>query len=294
MSRPVAWTVLSVLNWTANHLKQRGFEGARLDAELLLADTMGWRRIDLYLQHDRPMDDQELKDFKARVKQRLSGLSVAHILGRKDFWSLTFRVPPGVFVPRPDTETLVEAALRHARSNRADTILDLCTGSGNVLLALLSELPEARGTGVDSSLLAVQSARENAQALNLHTRSEFLHVSAADFLSASTDRFDVVVCNPPYVPTGVIPGLGPEISLNEPSDALDGGCDGLDFFRDHLDRLAGGLRSGGLLACEYAGAEQTRTLMDLYSISGLRNTEVIRDLAGQDRVIQGLSAADVL
>ncbi len=275
------WTVLKVLKWTTGYLAERGIEGGRLDAELLLTDLLGLDRVGLYLNFDRPLTTEELGRYRERVARRAKREPLQYILGRAEFWSLPFRVGPAVLVPRPETEVLVEEALQRAAPDAS--ILDIGTGSGAIAVALAHELPEARITGIDISpealAIAVENARENgvAERISLHT---------ADFNRLSQAQFDLVVANPPYIADADLHGLMPEVRDFEPSLALRGGPDGLDSYRALTRQASGLLVPGGWLLLE-VGIDQAEAVKDLLAAVGLTEIFCRDDYSGVPRVIGG-------
>lgn len=248
---------------------------ARLDAELLMAHALGIERGAMLL--DR-LDDAAPEAFAALVERRLAHEPVAYILGEREFWSLPLGVGPGALIPRPDTETLIEAALA-AREGRAPaTILDLGTGSGALLLAALSEWPGARGIGVDRSATALACARDNAARLGLGGRARFVRGDWGAMLAAG---FDLVLANPPYVENAA--PLAPEVRDHEPGEALFAGADGLDAYRALAPQLARLLAPGGT-ACVEIGADQAAAAAALFGEAGLK-TSLRKDLAGRARCL---------
>jgi release factor glutamine methyltransferase len=219
--------------------------------------------------------------FDAMIARRAAREPASHILGRREFWSLDFAVTRACLDPRPDSETVVEAALsKLADRGRAWRILDLGTGSGCLLLALLSELPAATGLGVDKSPEALGIALGNAQRLGLGTRARFVE---RDWMRGLDGAFDVVVSNPPYIPTAEIESLQPEVTRYEPRLALDGGQDGLDAYRAIIPSLARLLAPGGFAALE-VGAIQAMAVGQMARAAGFA-TECRADLAGRDRCL---------
>lgn len=217
----------------------------RLDARLLLAHALGLNRNDLIRDPTRAIDDDAYRTLLAR---RLAREPLALIVGRREFWSLDFLVSPATLVPRPDSETLIEAALdAFAGRPEPSRVLDLGTGTGCLLLALLSEFPSAFGVGLDRSPAAVTLAKANAVQLGLAGRSAFL---AADWSAPLVGRFDLIVSNPPYIRSADIPLLMPEVALHEPQSALDGGADGYDAYRDIIRDLNGRLSPTGVAVLE--------------------------------------------
>ena len=251
-------------------------ETPRLDAELLAAHLLGVDRGSLLLRHlDAPIDGGA---WDALVARRLRQEPVAYILGEREFWSLTFRVTPDVLIPRPDSETLIEAA--QARSSGADVrrILDLGTGSGCLLLAALSEWRGATGVGVDASPAAAAVAADNARRLALAGRAEIV-VGSWD--ARAGERFDLIFCNPPYVERDA--ELSDEVRGHEPHSALFAGADGLDDYRRIVPLLPGYLAGGGWAHVEI-GATQADAVMALGAAAGL-TAELTRDLAGRPRCL---------
>ena len=275
------WTVLRLLQWTAGYFRERGIEGGRLDAELLLAETLGLDRVGLYLNYDRPLNPEELGAYRERVARRGRREPLAYILGRTEFWSLPLSVTPAVLIPRPDTEVLVEEAV--ARVADAATILDVGTGSGAIALALASELPAATVTGVDLSPDALAVAAENARLNDLSSRTFWRRGDLADLAGGP---YDLVVSNPPYIPAAELAQLMPEVRDFEPRLALSGGEDGLDCYR-HLARQAAELlRPGGWLLVE-VGIGQQKSVRALWEQAGLAEIFERADYAGIVRVVGG-------
>lgn len=225
------WTILKVLGWTTSFFQSHAIESPRLDAELLLAASLKLGRIDLYLRHDQPLHPDELARFKSLIKRRVRREPVAYILGKKEFWSMDLRVNPAVLIPRPETECLVEQALKRleARPEGAlpPRILELGTGSGAVILALAAEQPAAICVATDRSPSALAVARENAAKHGLDRRVRFFAGDWFGALPRESSRFDLILSNPPYIPQEALSGLAPEIRAYEPRAALDGGPDGL-------------------------------------------------------------------
>lgn len=254
----------------------------RSDAALLLAAALGASRLEVATSPDRPLSDAEAARFRAYVTRRAQGEPASRILGRREFWSLDLEIGPAVLDPRPDTETVVEAALAAAgdRSRPLD-VLDFGTGSGCILLALLSELPCARGLGVDRSLAAIDVARRNADRLGLRARARFL---AADWGEPLVGRFDLIVSNPPYVRRDDIAGLAREVAQHDPAIALDGGPDGLDAYRRLARDLPRLLASGGIAALEI-GHGQADDVAALLQGRGLAIREIRADLSGVPRCV---------
>ena len=247
----------------------------RLDAELLMAHALGVEREAMLLSlMDKPVPEA----FEALVRRREAHEPVAYVTGRRAFWTIDLKVGPGVLVPRPDSETLIEAALEHFGSRAPRRILDLGTGSGALLLAALSEWPDATGIGIDRSDIAVAIARENAEALGLAARADIRRGCWADGLD---ERFDLILCNPPYIESDA--DLPPDVAGWEPDGALFAGADGLDDYRRLAPETRRLLAPGGC-ACFEIGADQGASAAALFEREGL-NVAVRRDLAGKDRCL---------
>lgn len=258
-----------------------GIDSAALDARLLLAYAIGDTHARIVGWPERPIDAQAAAAFDALIARRARREPVAHLLGTREFWGLDFRVSPVTLIPRPDSEAVVEAALaRVAGRAAALTIVDIGTGTGCLLLALLHELPSATGIGVDLPPV-LGLAAENARLLGLSDRARFLAAGAL----ADVPPADLVVANLPYIPSADITALEPDVALYEPRSALDGGPDGLDAFRALAPRLPSLLRAGGN-ACLEVGAGQARAVESLFAaVPGLEIGGRARDLAGLDRVV---------
>jgi release factor glutamine methyltransferase len=236
----------------------------------------------------RPLSDEQSDHLAALLRRRERREPVAHILGVKGFWKIMLRVTPEVLTPRPETESLLDIVLPLIPAEGRIRILDLGVGSGALLLALLFERPNATGLGVDVSEAALAVARENAANLGLAGRTALLRGDWAAGLEA--DAFDVVVANPPYVRTGELPSLPPEVREHEPRLALDGGADGLDAYRRLAPETLSVLRPGGVFAVEI-GADQGSAVAALFDAAGAADVTVRRDLADRERVVWGRKKA---
>lgn len=286
---PVAtWTTLAVLDWTTKRFTDAGIASARLEAQLLLAHVLQCSRTQLYTGFDKPLGETELAGYRELIKRRLAGEPVAYLLGEHEFWGMPFYVDPSVLVPRPDTETVVEVA----RSLRADRsapcrVLDLCTGSGVLAVSLAKELPAARVVATDVSEPAVALARRNAERNGVADRVE---VRLGDLWEPVGDeRFDLIVSNPPYIASAVIPTLAAEVK-REPVLALDGGPDGLAFY----DRICAAARMhltpGGALVVEH-GFDQADAVRERFVAAGFSGVTLVHDLGKNPRVTWGTMPA---
>lgn len=274
-------TVGSCIDAAAARLKAAGIDDPRRETRLLLAHALGVDQAVLLGHPERAVADGDA--FFALVERRAQGIPMAHILGRREFWSLEFVVTPDTLDPRPDSETVVSAALAAvaARRGEALSVLELGTGTGCLLLALLSELPRAEGIAVDISPAAAAVARTNARALGLDRRARFF---VGDWADAVCGGFDLVVANPPYVPSGEIAGLQREVAQHEPRIALDGGGDGLHAYRRIVACLPGLLRPGGAAVVEL-GHGQREAVSALFRAAGLRVAGSAADLSGVARCL---------
>ena len=272
--------------WTAarDRLKATGIEMPVIDARLLLEAAAGATRADLLNDPQRQLTDEQTRTLDAYLGRRERREPIAHILGRKGFWTVMLSVGPQVLTPRPDTELVVIAALERLEAAAPARVLDLGTGSGAILLAVLAERPAARGLGVDVSEEALAVARENAANLGLAGRTALLR---GDWTAGlEDDGFDLVVSNPPYIPTADIPSLDPEVRQYEPLAALDGGPDGLDAYRVLAPEILRVLKPGGGFVVEI-GHDQGPAVMGLFLEAGATEMELRQDLGGRDRVVAG-------
>jgi len=279
-------SVRSLLQAASARFEAAGIETARLDAEFLLSHLLGCGLLDLIARGGELVVDSIRDAFEAMVARRETLEPVAYILGEQEFWSLTFKVTNDTLIPRPDTETLVEVALEHLAEKPEAAILDLGTGSGCILLSLLHECELARGTAVDISRGALSVAAENAGRHGLQGRTQFLQASWFDALMPGQDRFDLIVSNPPYIPTVDIVGLMQDVRGFEPMGALDGGDDGLAPYRLITQQSSRYLTGGGMLAVEM-GVGQARDVAALFEAEGFQGVAITKDLAGLDRVVSG-------
>ena len=274
-------TVAEAIAQGARRLAADGIEDAALDARLLLAWILDADRLALLRRADEPLPAAAAARFEAALLARGAGRPVSRIIGARWFWSLRFEIDDTVLDPRPESEGLVEVVLARVDPEAALRLLDLGTGSGCLLLALLSELPRSHGVGIDCSFAALRRARANAETLGLTARARF---QGGTWTRGLDGPFDVVVTNPPYIPSDEIDTLSPEVARYDPRSALDGGFDGFDAYRAILADLPRLLVPGGLAVLEL-GIGQAPPVRDLAQAVGLRLDEIVADLAGIPRCL---------
>jgi release factor glutamine methyltransferase len=283
----IDWTIIKILAWTESYFKEQDVDSPRLAAEILLCFSLGIRRLDLYFQHDRPLEKNELTRFKGLIKRRIGREPVAYITGEKGFYESDFQVKAGVLIPRPDTEVLVETAIDLLGSGTdpfmPKKVLELGVGSGAIVISLAKACPNHIYYGCDLSPLALETAIKNAGALS-ETPIRFFRGSWFDAI-APGERFDLILSNPPYIPTADIQGLASEIKFHEPHLALDGGLDGLDAIRQLLDQARSRLLPGGRILIEMGFDQQEGVASIVRSFPEYETTEFVKDLAGHPRLV---------
>ena len=280
------WTIARVLKWAADDFRKRQNPSPRLDAELLLAHALESDRIRLVLDSERQLGDAELGRYRELIRRRRSGEPIAYILGRREFYGLSFAVDRRGLVPRPDTEPLVEVALERTRARSMHGVaLDLCTGTGCVAIAFAKARPTWRVTATEVALETAELAWENVRRLGV---TFSVAVAVGDlFAPVAGRRFDLVVANPPYIPSGEIAGLDADVRNFEPRRALDGGADGLDLVRRVIAEAGAHLTPDGVLAVEIGHDQGART-RELFERAGFREVAVRRDYGGRDRIVSGV------
>jgi len=283
------WTIAKILQWTTGYFQEKSIESARLDAELLLSHVLESDRLHLYIDFDRPLNKSELVRFKELVVRRSKREPVAYMIGQKEFYSLPFYVDQHVLIPRPETEILVEWAIKLMKtsdsSNEPLNILDVGTGAGSIIVALGHSLRDSLLIGTDLSNSALQITRRNC---GTHGISDRVQLICCDLLAPmrNSHRFDLIVSNPPYIPSAMIENLQPEIALYEPKSALDGGVDGLDYYRRMIESSPKLLKKNGLLLMEI-GADQRDVVLDLLDEKQcFHDLDVKNDFAGLPRVVK--------
>lgn len=278
------WTVKDALEWTCEYLGRKDDEHPRRSAEWLLSSATGLSRVELYAYFDRPLSPDERERYRVLVAKRAEGMPLQYVTGEMPFRHLVIHVEPGVFIPRPETEVLVDAVLEHIKGMESPVVVDLCTGSGCVAASVASEHPGARVWAVDASAQAVDTARRNALHAGAGEGVQVVHGDLFDPLSPDLlGAVDFIVSNPPYVPSADLPDLPAEVLGFEPHLALDGGSDGLDVFRRIAADALAWLRPGGGIAIEL----DTSRVSDAAGMlgEGYEGVEVRKDLTGRNRLV---------
>lgn len=280
------WTIIKTLQWTTDYFQSHEIDQPRTDAEVLLAHALHLKRIELYTNYDKPLRDQELKAFKSLIQRRILREPVAYIIGKKEFWSLDLTVTPDVLIPRPETECLVEAALDFIPKGTDRNILDLGTGSGAIILALAHERPGHRFYAVDRSEAALTVARKNAQRHGLEKAITFLRGNWFEGVQNLKKQFDIIVSNPPYIPTRQIEELSPEVARYEPRYALDGGSDGLDAVRFIIRTAPDYMVPTGKVFLEIGYDQRSAVAALTKDLGCYKDFECRKDYGNNDRVVQ--------
>lgn len=320
------WTVKRILEWIEGYLAQHDDENARVSAQWLVSEALGVSRMQLFLDAERPLTEDERATLRDWTRRRGAGEPLQYITGETAFRHITVKVRPGVLIPRPETEVLVSEALallpaaprpqdeidaelirqfvelggevdaegadERSEGTAALLVADICTGSGCIACSIAAEHPATRMIATDLSPIAVELARENVEALGLGERIEVIECDLGNGIDASLlGRFDLVVSNPPYIPTAVLETLPNEVGEFEPGLALDGGADGLDIFRRLLDWCATALKPGGAFAFELHETCLDEAA-DAALAAGFTNIRIVNDLASRPRVLVGHLASD--
>jgi len=274
------YSILDLINLSAQYLEEKGCSSPRLDAELLLGHVLGLERLDLYLNAAKPLNEREVGEYRVLIGQRGQRIPVAYLTGRREFYSLPLQVSPEVLIPRPETELVVDKALELIDPAKPVEILELGTGSGAIALALASQDPNIRLTATDVSPAALEVAKLNASKLELSAQIDFIE---SDLFAKVEGRFNLICSNPPYIPKDELAELEPEVG-REPAAALDGGVDGLDFYRRIFNQAADFLAEPGFVVLEIGWGQACR-VKKLGEKAGLVWQETMRDYGGVERVV---------
>lgn len=280
-------TLGDAIRHATEKLAAAGIDSPAVDARLLIAHALSCDRTALLARAEQNTLPHDLETIQAFIDRRLNHEPVARILGRREFWGLSFALNEATLEPRPDSETLIDAVLSLFPDKRAGIrILDLGTGTGCLLLALLHEYPKATGVGIDRAPRAVEQAQENARQLGLKKRAKF---RVGDWFNGINDVFDLIVCNPPYVTTTEMPDLMLEVRNHDPLAALDGGWDGLDAYRTVLPALPRFLNRHGCAVFE-VGQGQAGAVQKMFRAAGFPDLRTFKDLGGVERCVTGRKA----
>lgn len=281
----MSWTSDKLLNWSVECLTKAGVNSPRLEAEILLAKAIRGRRQDVYLEPDRVVNLQELCDQQSFVKRRMAREPISYIIGCREFWSLDFKVTSEVLVPRPETEVLLEqlVAIHNNRSGKGSVrILDIGTGSGNIAIVAAKEIPDCRVTAIDISPAALEIAEENSRIHQVAEQIRFIH---GDLFEKVAGPFDYILSNPPYIALRELEMLMPDVRDYEPRTALNGGQDGLDYYKRIIPGAWDRLKDNGVLIMEIGMDQAMDVRYIIESFGKYEEPKVIRDYSGRDRVL---------
>jgi release factor glutamine methyltransferase len=281
---PTIWTIKALLNWTTEFLAKKGIENPRADAQILLAHVLKCKRVDLIVRYNEEPQEAERTRFRELIQRRVGGWPVAYLVGTRDFYLLTFDVSPEVLIPRPETETLVLEALSFLKPLKSPKILDLGTGSGCIAISIAHQKKDALVTAIDISPDAVTVAHRNAVKNDVAGRITFLNGDLFAPLKAG-ETFELIVSNPPYIAHAEFAALAPDVRDHEPRVALDGGYDGLAFYRRIAAEAGRLLKPGGRLLLEIGYTQELAVREILAGQSELDPGPVLKDMAGHARVI---------
>lgn len=279
------WTIQKILVWSTQYLEKEKFPSPRLDAELLLCETLKCKRIDLYINFDRPLDKSERETMKGFLRRRISGEPIAYILGRREFWGREFAVSPAVLIPRPETEHLIEQVIKDYKnfSQNDGRFLEIGVGSGCIAVTLALELPQVAIDGWDISPEALAVAQSNANCL--HAKVNLKLCDALNKINwANLPRYDAIISNPPYIGVNERNTLSRSVVDFEPAIALFASEDGVQFYKFIAEMAPMVLKSSGRLYLEI-GASQASLVRDILADQGWSQIEIMKDLAGHDRLV---------
>ena len=279
------WTVQRILEWTAGFLKQKGVESPRLEAELLLAFARKCPRIRLYTDFTEPLSDEQRAVMRELVQRRAKREPLAYLVGTREFYGRSFEVGPGVLIPRPETETLIDVCLERIPSDTASHVVEVGFGSGCISITLARQRPQCHVTATDISSTAMSIASRNVDRHAVADRVVLMQGDCLEPLLNSGMRFDGLVSNPPYIREDERDSLQPEVAVHEPAEALFAGTDGLDVVRRLIQQAPGILKPGAFLAMEL-DPSQCAEVTALVSAAGFTAARVHRDLAGLDRIVE--------
>ncbi|MBI4744232.1 MAG: peptide chain release factor N(5)-glutamine methyltransferase [Actinobacteria bacterium] len=285
-----SFCIKDILKMTDEYLNKKGISNSRLEAEVLLGNVTGMSRVELYVNFDRPVADEEKSAYRKAISKRVNGEPLQHIVGLQPFRHINLKVKPEVFIPRPETELVVERILEISRqlSGRLK-IIDIGTGSGAIALSLAYEILDSYIYAVDISETALDLARENALNLGLLGKVFFIKSDLFENIDKEVvSQVDIIVANPPYIPTNLIENLQIEVKDFEPKEALDGGKDGLGFYRRIIRDSSEYLKSGGFLVFEIGDGQSERIIKLLKDNNCFEKIQLSKDYAGKERIISAV------
>ena len=281
------WTVCSTLEWMRGYLERHGDEHPRLSAEWLMCAATGFSRIEVYMNYDRPLDAGELSILREGVKRRGAGEPLQYVTGEMPFRHIVLKCAPGVLIPRPETEILVDCVLEYIdKQDGPQHVLEIGTGTGCISLSIAGERPGTTVVATDISPDAIALATRNREALGCEDVVEIVHTDIAEGVEGADEAaFDVLVSNPPYIPSAIVDTLPREVGSFEPRLALDGGQDGLNVFRRIVQTAKGALREGGLMAFELHEDCLQLAAQDQQVNEHFQDIRIVKDLTGRDRIL---------
>ena len=281
------WTVRAALEWMCGYLERHGDEHPRLSAEWLMCAATGFSRIEVYMNYDRPLDAGELSILREGVKRRGAGEPLQYVTGEMPFRHIVLKCGPGVLIPRPETEILVDCVLEYIdKQDGPQHVLEIGTGTGCISLSIAGERPGTTVVATDISPDAIALATRNREALGCEDVVEIVHTDIAEGVEgADKATFDVLVSNPPYIPSAIVDTLPREVGSFEPRLALDGGQDGLDVFHRIVQTAEDALREGGLMAFELHEDCLQLAAQDQQVNEHFQDIRIVKDLTGRDRVL---------
>jgi release factor glutamine methyltransferase len=285
-----SWTIDRLINWSTDYLEQKGVDNPRLDAEVLLSHLLGIERVEIYLNPERSLNQTRFSDFKSLIRKRGQRKPLQYLVGKQEFWSLDFKINEDVLIPRPETEILIEEAVRimskESSSISRHRILDMGTGCGVIAVSLAKELESAWILATDISRSALGIARENAARHQVRERILFLGADLFNPLRENHFCFNLIVSNPPYIPSGGFNQLEPEIRDFEPRQALNGGEEGLEFLREIAKQADKFLLPAGWLLLEVGEGQAEKVTGFLKESGRYRTPMIIKDYADRQRVVR--------
>ncbi len=281
-------TVLESIKLSTEYLQKKDIESPRINAELLLADILNCKRLDLYLKFDQPLKEEEIDIYREYIKRRGRFEPLQYITGSVEFYGLEIKVNKSVLIPRPETEILVETIISSVEKEKNIDILDIGTGSGNIAISIAKNLPNSKVSAIDSSNEALETAIENAKLNSVENQIDFMNDSIMNGTNYSTKKYDIIVSNPPYISRDEFQKLQPELKVYEPRIALTDESDGLSFFRIISSKTKIILKEHGKLFFE-VGKEQYKQVEEILRENNFRNIIVKKDYLNIERVIYGES-----